>query len=103
MERVTVRHIIIILKVHNSQISNKIDAKRKNTEKEHEVWRERATETEVSYSMQQVNNMTNNVCTKLNECFDPSTESVTAYGLEFEQVLRSHLLCYIITSAFSYW
>ena len=36
MERVTDRHIII-RKVHNSQISNKIDVKRKNTEKEHEV------------------------------------------------------------------
>jgi len=46
MERVTVRHIIIILKVHNSQISNKIVVKRKNTEKEHEVGRERVRKTD---------------------------------------------------------
>ena len=44
MERVTDRHIII-LKVYNSQISNKLDVKRKNTEKEHKVGRERVTET----------------------------------------------------------
>ena len=45
MERVTVRHIII-LKVYNSQISNKLDAKRKNTEKEHDVGRERVRKTD---------------------------------------------------------
>ena len=45
MERVTVRHIIIP-KVYNSQISNKLDAKRKNTEKEHDVGRERVRKTD---------------------------------------------------------
>jgi len=45
MERVSDRHIII-LKVHNSQISNKIDVKRKNTEKEHEGGRKGGREAE---------------------------------------------------------